>query len=83
MSGPLGMLLRRSGMFSQYAWNAAARRARKRAVVSLPSQELVFSGISSAQLLSTSWSSNTTSHGAAACAACRSASDLYCPCRWR
>ena len=37
-----------------------------------------FSAISSAQLFSTSWSSKTTSHGAAACAACRSGSVLYC-----
>jgi hypothetical protein len=75
MSMPRGIEVRRSGMFSQYAWNAAARRARKLG--------WVFSGTSSAQLLSTSWSSHTTSHGAAACAACRSASALYCACRCR
>ena len=34
-------------------------------------------GTAPAQLSASSWSSNTASHGAAACAACRSGSDLY------
>ncbi len=74
MSMPSGTEERRSGMFSQYAWKAAARRARKSAGagVSEPS-----SGTSSAQLFSVSWSSHTTSHGATACAAWRSGSVLY------
>ena len=35
-----------------------------------------FDGTSPAQLFWTSWSSKTTTHGAAACAACRSGSSL-------
>ncbi len=80
MSMPSGTEDRRSGMFSQYAWNAAARRSRKsaRSGVSEPD-----SGNSSAQLFSVSWSSQTTSHGAAAWASCRSGSALYWAWRWR
>jgi hypothetical protein len=50
-------------MFSYQAWNACAR--------------WVAEGVVLFQLFLTSWSSNTTSHGAAACAA-RSAGSVRC-----
>lgn len=48
-----------------------------------PGCEAGSSSTSSAQLFSTSWSSKTTSQGAAAWAACRSGSVLYWAWRWR